>query len=89
MSDEKEKKDSVDMRSLWNASTIGLAFVTSIIIGSAMGYYLDMWLGTKPYLFFFFMIMGIIAGFKNAFHFLKRTDLWNAKDVIEHDDDKN
>lgn len=66
-------------RSLINASTIGMAFVSSIFIGAGMGYFLDKYLGTKPYLFLFFMIMGVIAGFRNAFYFLKRTDLWNKK----------
>ncbi len=80
---DKQKKDGVDMRSLWNASTIGLAFVSSICIGSAMGFYIDQLFGTKPYATLFFMVMGIVAGFKNAFYFLKRTDLWNAKDIID------
>ena len=78
----KQKKDNEDdssFRSLLNASTIGMAFVTSIFIGTGMGYFLDKYFGTKPYLLLFFMLMGIIAGFRNAFYFLKRTDLWNKK----------
>lgn len=79
---DKEKKDGEGesaFRSLINASTIGMAFVSSIFIGTGMGYFLDKYLGTKPYLLFFFMIMGIISGFRNAFYFLKRTDVWNKK----------
>ncbi len=74
-----QEEDTTTLRSLLNASTIGLAFVTSIFIGTAIGYFLDDYFGTKPYLLLFFMIMGIISGFRNAYYFLKRTDLWNKK----------
>lgn len=77
--DKNNPDDDGSLRSLLNASTIGLAFVTSIFIGTGIGYFLDEYFGTKPYLLLFFMIMGIISGFRNAYYFLKRTDLWNKK----------
>jgi ATP synthase protein I len=35
----------------------------SIVIGVAIGLYLDSLLGTKPWMFLLFMIFGIAAGF--------------------------
>lgn len=57
---------------LGNASVMGLHLVSGTFVGLLIGYYLDKWLGTKPWLTLFFLIMGIIAGFKNMFHEFKK-----------------
>lgn len=55
---------------MWRASTVGLNFVFSTVVGGVMGYFLDMamdkWFGIKtaPWLLFIFTILGIIAGFR-------------------------
>ena len=36
----------------------------SVAVGVVLGYYADRWLGTEPYLLFFFLIVGAIAGFQ-------------------------
>jgi F0F1-type ATP synthase assembly protein I len=54
---------------LW-ASTVGLNFVISTVIGGLIGYGLDSamekWFGvhTAPWLLFVFALLGIIAGFR-------------------------
>lgn len=48
-------------------STVGLMFPSSIIVGFAIGYFLDKWLKTDPYLTIIFIIYGILAGFVNLF----------------------
>ncbi|MGA1861817.1 AtpZ/AtpI family protein [Deferribacter thermophilus] len=65
------------MRSFLNASSIGISVVAAILIGTAMGLYLDKVFNTKPYLTIVFMILGIVAGFKNILYFIKRTGLYN------------
>lgn len=63
-------------RNFWqalNASSAGLVFFLSIAIGGVIGYYLDKYFGTKPYLLLFFLLMGIIAGFRNLWQFIKRA----------------
>lgn len=63
-------------RSFWqalNASSAGLVFFLSIAIGGVIGYYLDKFFGTSPYLLLFFLLMGIIAGFRNLWQFIKRA----------------
>jgi len=36
----------------------------SVVVGLALGYYADRWLGTEPVLLFVFLIVGGIAGFR-------------------------
>lgn len=60
-----------------NASSVGSSLAFSVIIGGAIGYWLDKQFGTKPWLFLFFLVCGIIAGFKNMVYFIKKTDLYD------------
>jgi len=48
-------------------STVGMSMAFSIAIGALAGYYLDKWLGTKPWLFFVFLGFGIAAAFRNLY----------------------
>ena len=41
--------------------------VAATFIGLAMGYYLDKWLGTSPWLTLIFLLFGIISGFRNIY----------------------
>lgn len=57
---------------------ITLPFVLSIppIIGWFIGQWLDNYFGTTPYLMFFFIILGFIAGAREFYRLLKKyTDL--------------
>jgi ATP synthase protein I len=67
-------------RQLLNASTIGISFVTAIVIGTFMGYFLDKYFDTKPYLTLIFMILGVAAGFKNMIYFLKKSGIFDKED---------
>ena len=41
-------------------------FVAAIIVGGAIGYGLDRWLGTTPWLFLAFFVLGLVAGVVNV-----------------------
>jgi ATP synthase protein I len=64
---------------LW-ASTVGLNFVISTVIGGLIGYGLDSamekWFGihTKPWLLFIFAVLGIIAGFRELLRMATRKE---------------
>ncbi|MDL1956878.1 MAG: AtpZ/AtpI family protein [Candidatus Desulfofervidus auxilii] len=68
------------------ATQIGFAIVLSIIIGLAIGYYLDKWLKiTWPFphcLIVLFLIFGVIAGFRNVFIIMKRIQREGKKKGI-------
>ena len=65
MTDRKPLSDT--MRTLGALSTVGFSFVLAIIIGAAAGYFLDRWLGTSPWLFFLFFVLGLAAGILNVY----------------------
>ena len=52
--------------SLARASTMGLHFISGMLVGGAIGYGLDSWLGTAPWGLGFFFLCGIAAGFRNV-----------------------
>lgn len=54
------------------ASVIGLHMVSAIFVGGAIGWGLDYWLGTFPWLSGIFFVFGIIAGFYNVWLDTKR-----------------
>jgi len=49
-------------------------FPSSILVGFAIGYFLDKWLKTDPYLTVIFIIYGILAGFFNLFYVTRRHE---------------
>lgn len=63
-------------KDVWNligtASVMGLHIVSGTLVGLVMGWYLDKWLGTGPWLLLVFLILGIVAGFMNMFRDAKK-----------------
>jgi ATP synthase protein I len=54
-------------RTIGALSTVGLSFVLSIVIGAALGWYLDKSFGTAPWMFFLFFAIGVAAGVLNVY----------------------
>ncbi|WP_229590799.1 AtpZ/AtpI family protein [Pseudodesulfovibrio sediminis] len=54
------------------ASQIGMHLVSSIIVGLAIGYFLDDHFGTKPWFIMIFFLLGVVAGFKMVFQDFKK-----------------
>ena len=59
-------------RTLGQLGTMGIAMVAAVAIGLAVGYWLDKWLGTGPWLTMLFALLGIVAGFLNMVRDVKR-----------------
>jgi len=68
---DKDLKKTI--KDLGYVSTIGMTMAFSIAIGALIGYYLDQWLGTKPWLFFVFFGFGIAAAFRNLYILYKKA----------------
>lgn len=70
------------------AYMMGLHLVSGVVVGLVMGYYLDKYFGTRPWLMLIFLIFGIIAGYRNMFREMKRIQRKEAEaaaeDVQEH-----
>ena len=52
---------------LWGLR-VGTEIVASTMIGLGIGYMLDKWLGTRPWMLLLFFLFGVIAGFINLYH---------------------
>ena len=69
----KKNKDSKQSSS----SNIGVAFklstemVAAVVVGTIIGFILDNWFGTKPWLILIFFFVGVIAGILNVFRSAK------------------
>ena len=73
--EEKSSKGRDFFRFLGVASTVGINMVACTFIGFAIGYWLiDANLGTFPWFTIFFLILGIIAGFRYLFRIAHRAD---------------
>lgn len=44
------------------AVRLGSEFIAAILVGTAMGYMLDLWLGTSPWLMLVMLLVGFGAG---------------------------
>lgn len=60
------------MKDFLYASSVGIHFVLCTIVGLAMGYFLDKFFNTFPYLSVVFFIIGISAGVRELLRIAKR-----------------
>lgn len=69
--DEDLKKT---IKTLGFVSTVGLSMGIAIALGALIGYYMDKWLGTSPWLLLVFLGFGIAAAFRNLYIMYKRVE---------------
>ena len=60
------------IKSLGFLSGLGISMVAATLIGLAMGFYLDKWLDTRPWMTLIFLVLGIVAGFRNIYILTER-----------------
>ncbi len=53
---------------------ISIEFVAAVAVGTVIGYGLDSWLGTRPFLMVLFLLLGSVAGVLNAYRTVKGYD---------------
>jgi len=62
------KKNKKNPSSKWfqqlEYSSVGIEIGLSVGCGAAIGYFLDLWLDTAPWMLFFWFFCGIAAGFR-------------------------
>lgn len=51
-----------NFRKIADLSSVALMLPSSIIVGLFIGYMLDRWLGTRPWLLLIFTVLGIVSG---------------------------
>ena len=75
---DKFKNNSIITDNNENASFMGTAFklgtelVSAVLVGTIIGFILDTWFDTKPWLIILFFFLGSIAGILNVIKAAKR-----------------
>ncbi|MDR1242794.1 MAG: AtpZ/AtpI family protein [Deltaproteobacteria bacterium] len=78
---KRAPRDSVLPYAFSRAGTIGLHMVSGVMAGFLIGYWLDKWLGTSPWLKLVFFVLGVAGGFRNVY--------LDAKILLKEQDAKN
>ncbi len=72
MTDKRDRR--VFFRELGRYSALGLEMALSVLIGVAIGYYLDKWLGTGPWLMVLWIGIGFAAGVRSLYRAALRSE---------------
>ncbi|MGE5246741.1 MAG: AtpZ/AtpI family protein [Verrucomicrobiota bacterium] len=65
MTDRQDRKAL--FRELGRYSALGLEMAISVVVGLGIGYYLDKWLGTAPWLMILWIGFGFAAGVRSLY----------------------
>ena len=65
---DSEKRGSF----MGNAFKLGTELVAAVVVGTIIGFLLDTWFDTKPWLIIIFFFLGAIAGMLNVIRTAKR-----------------
>ena len=74
MSEQDEDKRN-QRRLMAMAASMGFSIVLATVIGLAAGVFLDRFFETSPWLTLIFLLLGIVAGFRNIYIIAKRSKL--------------
>jgi ATP synthase protein I len=66
LQDPSPKKDSSAIRQIALAIELPFVLIGPAVIGGAIGYFLDRWLHTKPWLMIVLGLCGVAAGLRNT-----------------------
>lgn len=80
-------KDKALREAIASASVVGLNLVSATFVGLLVGFWLDRWLGTKPWLLLLFLVLGIAAGFKNVVSEVKKIQKADKDEQTDGKDD--
>jgi|TARA_B100000965_G_scaffold394242_1_gene406148 Uncharacterized protein conserved in bacteria len=68
----KTPKNEVASSSMGTAFKMSTELVSAVVVGTIIGFILDNWFGTKPWLILIFFFVGVIAGIMNVIKSAKR-----------------
>ncbi|MDA8175286.1 MAG: AtpZ/AtpI family protein [Nitrospiraceae bacterium] len=89
MPGNNNEKEKSPFRLLLDASELGINFIVSILVGLAIGYFLDKAFHTSfPWFKIFFLLMGIAAGFKEIIKKTVQKDTEKPGDASKPDEKK-
>ena len=72
IADDEDTKSPKKGVFLGNAFRLGTELVSAVVVGTIIGFILDSWFDTKPWLIIIFFFMGSIAGVLNVIRAAKK-----------------
>ena len=66
------KSNESSSSSMGSAFKMSTELVSAVVVGTIIGFILDNWFGTKPWLILIFFFVGVIAGIMNVVKSAKR-----------------
>ena len=73
---------------LGTAFKVATEFLAGLLVGGGMGWYLDKWLGTEPFLFLLFFALGAAAGMLNVIRHAIRMNRDVQAEIAKSDDER-
>ena len=62
----KSSKNDESSSNMGTAFKMSTELVSAVVVGTIIGFILDNWFGTKPWLILIFFFVGVIAGIMNV-----------------------
>ena len=62
----KSSKNDESSSNMGTAFKMSTELVSAVVVGTIIGFILDNWFGTKPWLILIFFFVGVIAGITNV-----------------------
>ena len=69
---EVTENKGTNVASLGNALKIGTELIAAVLVGSILGFILDNWFDTKPFITISFFFIGVAAGILNVIRSAKK-----------------
>jgi len=79
INDNKRKNNQSRSSVVGNAFKISTELVSTVVVASIIGFILDSWFDTKPWLIIVFFVIGITAGIMNVVKSAKKMQKNNNK----------
>ena len=68
----KSSKNEESSSNMGTAFKMSTELVSAVVVGTIIGFILDNWFGTKPWLILIFFFVGVVAGIMNVVKSAKR-----------------
>ncbi len=72
-----------------HAFRVSAELIGGVVVGGAIGWYLDSWLGSRPWLFILFFLLGTAAGMMNVIRVAMRQKTPPLPSAPDERDDKD
>lgn len=80
---------SLDFKKLSAISSLALVLPSSIAVGLFIGYFLDRWLKTEPWMLLIWTVLGVVSGMRNLWRGVKRYLEENQEEISQQNEERS